>query len=137
MPLERTYSEWLNSDFAVGGVDLIQFGGVVSSCQDCHMGKIQGVPSGYDEGPAAVVGGEPTMARKLTNHFFAGPDYSVIHPGIFPHNAEAAAMAALEVFSRNERRSFPSESVRSSVPRVRRANKCRFPSDMRKAAHDR
>jgi len=33
--------------------------------------------------------------RKITDHFFAGPDYSVIHPGIFPHNAEAQQMATL------------------------------------------
>jgi mono/diheme cytochrome c family protein len=41
-PLERTYSEWKNSAFATGGVDMGgRFGGtgvsVVSSCQDCHM----------------------------------------------------------------------------------------------------
>jgi len=40
-PLERTYSEWLNSDFADGGVDMGgRFGGnktLVSTCQDCHM----------------------------------------------------------------------------------------------------
>jgi hypothetical protein len=60
-----------------------------TTCQDCHMGRIQGVPSGYDYGPAAIVGGVPTRDRKLTNHTFAGPDYSVIHPGLFPFNAEA------------------------------------------------
>ena len=26
---------------------------------------------------------------------FAGPDYSIIHPGIFPHNTEAQALATL------------------------------------------
>lgn len=40
-PLERTYSEWLLSDFAQGPVDMQgRFGGnktEVSSCQDCHM----------------------------------------------------------------------------------------------------
>jgi hypothetical protein len=46
-PLERTYSEWLNSEFAAGGVDMGgRFGGtegpVVSVCQDCHMPKITG-----------------------------------------------------------------------------------------------
>ena len=46
------------------------------SCQDCHMGREQGVESGYDFGPAAIVGDVPTRNRKLTNHFFAGPDYS-------------------------------------------------------------
>ena len=31
----------------------------------------------------------PTSDRKLTNHTFAGPDYSVIHPGLFPLNTDA------------------------------------------------
>jgi hypothetical protein len=48
---ERTYSEWLNSDFAVGGVDLIQFGGVVSSCQDCHMADVTGHGANDPEAP--------------------------------------------------------------------------------------
>lgn len=60
------------------------------------MGKEQGVASGYNEGPAAMVGGKSTKKRKITNHFFAGPDYSVIHPGIFPHNAEAQEMASMK-----------------------------------------
>jgi len=60
-----------------------------TTCQDCHMGRVQGIPSGYDFGPAAIVGGVPSRDRKLTNHTFAGPDYSVIHPGLFPQNAEA------------------------------------------------
>jgi hypothetical protein len=60
-------------------------------CQDCHMGNVQGKPdSGFGYGPAAIVGGVPTRDRKVTDHFFAGPDYSVIHPGIFPHNVEAS-----------------------------------------------
>lgn len=59
------------------------------------MGKVQGVASGYDYGPAATIGGVPTKHRKLTNHFFAGPDYSIIHPGIFPHNVEAAEFKTL------------------------------------------
>ncbi|MCB9838518.1 MAG: hypothetical protein H6813_04200 [Phycisphaeraceae bacterium] len=41
-PVERTYSEWLNSAFANGGVDLMgRFGGnltgPIQTCQDCHM----------------------------------------------------------------------------------------------------
>ncbi len=40
-PVERTYSEWANSAFADGGVDMGgRFGGnkaLVSTCQDCHM----------------------------------------------------------------------------------------------------
>ena len=59
------------------------------------MGKIQGKVSGYEQGPAAIVGGVPTKTRKLTSHVFSGPDYSLIHPGIFPHNAEAQQLASL------------------------------------------
>ncbi len=83
--LEEAFSEYKNSPAAEAK----------QSCQDCHMGKVQGLPSGYDHGPAAVVGGVATTPRKLTNHFFAGPDYSVVHPGIFPHNSDAAQMATL------------------------------------------
>ena len=41
-PVERTYEEWLNSDYAKGGVLAPQFAGaksdgMVASCQDCHM----------------------------------------------------------------------------------------------------
>lgn len=84
--LEEAFSEYRTSPAAANGV----------TCQDCHMGKVQGIPSGYDHGPAAVVADLPTKPRKLTNHFFAGPDYSLIHPGIFPHNAEAQSLATLK-----------------------------------------
>ena len=51
-PVERTYSEWLNSDFASGPVELNgRFGGnitAVSTCQDCHMPKTTGFGCGVD-----------------------------------------------------------------------------------------
>ena len=84
--LEEAFSEYKNSPAAARG----------ETCQDCHMASVQGAVSEYKVGPAAVVGDVPTKPRKLTNHFFAGPDYSVIHPGIFPHNADAAELATLE-----------------------------------------
>jgi len=59
------------------------------------MGKEQGVESGYAIAPAAKVGERYTRPRKRTDHMFAGPDYSIIHPGIFPHNVEAAEMATI------------------------------------------
>lgn len=83
--LEEAFSEYRASPAAGKGI----------SCQDCHMGKVQGIVSGYHEGPAAVVGGVPTKPRKLTNHVMAGPDYSLLPPGIFPHNAEAQQLATL------------------------------------------
>lgn len=83
--LEEAYSEYRMSPAARRGV----------TCNDCHMGKEQGVATGYDVGPAAIIGGVPTKDRKLTSHFFAGPDFSIIHPGIFPHNVEASQMASV------------------------------------------
>jgi len=83
--LEEAFSEYRTSPAAAKGI----------TCQDCHMGKIQGKVSGYEQGPAAIVGGVPTKTRKLTSHVFSGPDYSLIHPGIFPHNAEAQQLASL------------------------------------------
>lgn len=45
-PLERTFSEWSMSEFALGPVEMGgRFGGnlsAVSSCQDCHMPKATG-----------------------------------------------------------------------------------------------
>ena len=79
--LEEAFSEYRLSPAAQKGI----------TCNDCHMGKVQGKVSGYDFGPAAVIGDVPTKPRKLTTHLFSGPDYSVVHPGIFPHNQEAAA----------------------------------------------
>ncbi|MCH8311737.1 MAG: hypothetical protein IID17_01980 [Nitrospinae bacterium] len=83
--LEEAFSEYRLSPAAAKGV----------TCQDCHMGKVEGIPSGYEVGPAAIVGKQPTKDRKITSHFFAGPDYSVIHPGIFPHNIEAQELASM------------------------------------------
>jgi len=83
--LEEAYSEYRVSPAAARGI----------TCQDCHMGKIQGKPSGYERGPAAVIGDQPTQARKLASHLFSGPDYSLIHPGLFPHNEEAAAFKTM------------------------------------------
>ena len=59
------------------------------SCQDCHMGTEPGIASGYRCGPAAIVGNAPTPPRKRANHMTVGPDYSIVHPGIFPHNPAA------------------------------------------------
>ena len=37
----------------------------------------------------------PTKTRKVTSHLFSGPDYSLIHPGIFPHSQEAQEFKTL------------------------------------------
>jgi hypothetical protein len=59
------------------------------TCQDCHMGIVPGVPSGYALEPAARVNGQDTPPRKRTSHRFVGPDYSILHPGLFPLHSRA------------------------------------------------
>ncbi|MFQ5428998.1 MAG: hypothetical protein ACE5E1_01705 [Phycisphaerae bacterium] len=66
-PVERTYSEWLKSAFAVGnGVDMGgRFGApgqtFVSQCQDCHMARHLGM------GCFFVNGARPDIARHTFN----------------------------------------------------------------------
>ncbi len=83
--LEEAFSQFKNSPANKRG----------ETCQDCHMGKIPGLKSGYAFGPAAMVGDKPTPPRKLTDHRFAGPDYSIIHPGLFPFNVKAQELATM------------------------------------------
>jgi hypothetical protein len=72
-PEQRTYSEWANSDFATTGVffEDDRFGGnkpggVVSSCQDCHMPDQQG-------GACMFSDTEPFELRPdVPQHSFAG-----------------------------------------------------------------
>ena len=78
--LEVVWDQYRNSPALAEGV----------TCQDCHMGKVPGVPSGYETAPAAVVNGKSVdPGRKHANHSFYGPGYPIAHPGIFPHNPES------------------------------------------------
>ncbi|MFZ4574492.1 MAG: GC-type dockerin domain-anchored protein [Phycisphaerales bacterium] len=73
-PIERTYSEWLNSSFAQGPIDMGgRFGGnnpSVSSCQDCHMPKTGGY--GCEPGFGAE------YRSDLPRHYFAGANTWVL-----------------------------------------------------------
>jgi hypothetical protein len=78
--LEVVWDQYRASPAAARGV----------TCQDCHMGKVPGVASGYATAPTAVVNGRPVNpGRKHSNHAFYGPGYPIAHPGIFPHNPKA------------------------------------------------
>ncbi|WP_309400811.1 multiheme c-type cytochrome [Cerasicoccus maritimus] len=82
--LETAYTQFLNSPAAEKG----------QTCQDCHMSKTPGQPlSGYHHGPVAEIGGQPTPNQRLTDHSFHGPDYSIIHAGVYPHSVEGPAIA--------------------------------------------
>lgn len=102
-PLERTYSEWLHSDFASVGVDMGgRFGGlisVVSTCQDCHMPDT--------EGAGCFLPGAP-IRPDLPSHEFAGGNAWVqdivlnLYPGdgLVVENLEAGKDAARSMLQR-------------------------------------
>jgi hypothetical protein len=82
------------------------------------MGKIQGKASGYETGPAAIVGDVPTKPRKLTSHLFSGPDYPVIHPGLFPHNQEATALKTMrEWLQFKHKEGWGTDQFENAVPK--------------------
>lgn len=78
--LEEAFSEWQNSPAAKQGI----------RCHDCHMGPVQGVAIPEDQRPlgraAEVPGIDPALLplRRLSDHTFAGPDYSLLPDTEFP-----------------------------------------------------
>jgi hypothetical protein len=81
MPVERTFSEWSQSEYASSGVYAPQFagnkpGGIVSNCQDCHMHDVTaracsepGAPSRSDMGLHDLTGGN-TFVPDIIETFF-------------------------------------------------------------------
>jgi len=89
-PMERTYSEWLNSQYANGGVDASGvFGGnhatgIMVSCQDCHMPDFDGFGSVFHDD-------DPFFQRpNVPAHNFTGGNTWMpgvildLFPGAFP-----------------------------------------------------
>ncbi len=82
--LEEAFAEWLHSPAAKRGI----------TCQHCHMGPVQGKPIPEDHWPvgrAAVVPGiepESLPLRPLSDHTFAGPDYSMLPDAEFPEKLD-------------------------------------------------
>lgn len=60
------------------------------TCQDCHMGAVPGKADGYEFDYCAIINDKPFgEPRRHGNHAFWGPNYSMAHPGLFPHNKDA------------------------------------------------
>ncbi len=81
-PIERTFSEWQESEYAAVGVYAPQFagnkpGGMVSTCQDCHMRDVLG--AGCNEP------GVPVRSN-LPYHDLTGGNYFIpdVLPALFP-----------------------------------------------------
>lgn len=82
--LEEAFSEWRHSPAATQDI----------TCQQCHMGPVQGVPTrdcNRPLGRAAIVPGvDPARIplRPLSDHTFAGPDYSLLPDTEWPHKLD-------------------------------------------------
>lgn len=60
------------------------------TCQDCHMGAVPGKAEVYEFDYCAIINDKPFgEPRRHGNHSFWGPNYSMAHPGLFPHNKDA------------------------------------------------
>lgn len=97
-PVERTYSEWIASDYnTTNGVFAPQFagnkpGGRVSTCQDCHMRDVAGYGCNTNSNPGVpwrtnlplhdMTGGSIWLAGLLTNLFPGEVSAPAIQAGI-------------------------------------------------------
>lgn len=104
--LETVWEEYRASPAAKEGI----------TCQDCHMSTNPGLPSGYAEGPAAVVNGHVVnLKRRLTDHTFVGPGYPITHPGLFPFRLQDTPFTPQQWLKFDYRDQWGSDPVESRI----------------------
>lgn len=87
------------------------------TCQQCHMGRIPGVPSGFERAPVAeLITGAIEADRDHYNHSFYGPGYSIAHPGIFPHHPDAKRWSIKDWLAFDYRAGWGTQEFESDVP---------------------
>lgn len=91
-PIERTYSEWTQSEYATTGVYAPQFAGnkpdgIVSTCQDCHMQDVEGYGCNEPLVP---------LRQDLALHDFTGGNTFIpdILPDFYPGEVDMAQLQA-------------------------------------------
>ncbi|OWY71842.1 hypothetical protein B7486_09285 [cyanobacterium TDX16] len=111
MPIERTYSEWLNSEYASTGVHAPQFSGrpdgYVYVCQDCHMKAVSG--RGCNTGPIRddlplhdMTGGSTWLASLLPTLYPGEVNAAAIEAGVLRARAMLQKSASLAVNQNGE-----------------------------------
>ncbi len=99
MPVERTYSEWLHSAYNTSnGVYAPQFagnkpGGMVSTCQDCHMPDIAGHGADPDQYPGAPLRADLPL-HDMTGGSVWLPNLLPAYAGLGPNEAAALSNGA-------------------------------------------
>ena len=107
-PVERTFSEWSVSQYAAGGVYQPQFagdkpGGMVSTCQDCHMRDVTGmganVPGSPTRGDLGVhdLTGANTFVPDILPDFYPGLDTAALQDGKLRATAMLSLAATMEL----------------------------------------
>ena len=82
-PVERTFSEWGQSEYATTGVYAPQFAGnlpsgIVSTCQDCHMRNVIGAGSNVAGSPVRT---DLPLHDLMGGNAFIGELLSTFYPG--------------------------------------------------------
>jgi hypothetical protein len=93
-PVERTYSEWLNSEYATTGVHQPEFagnkpGGMVATCQDCHMRDVNAkgcnlaaAPTRPDMPLHDMTGGSTWVPQMIANLYPGKVNAAAINAGV-------------------------------------------------------
>ncbi len=109
-PIERTYSEWSQSEYAAVGVYAPQFAGnkpdgIVSTCQDCHMRDVDakganesGVKRRADLGLHDFTGGNTFVTDIVSSFFPDEVDEAQLNAAKLRATSMLQLAATLEVF---------------------------------------
>jgi hypothetical protein len=94
-PVERTFSEWQNSEYATTGVYAPQFAGnkpdgIVSTCQDCHMPDVSAYGVDSDIAPSAP------LREDMPLHDLTGGNTFILDvlPDLFPGEVDTSQLQA-------------------------------------------
>lgn len=94
-PIERTYSEWRNSEYATSGVHAPEFAGnkpdgIVSTCQDCHMPDVSARGANVPSAP---------LRADLPLHDLTGGNTFIpdILPDFYPDEVDVAQLQAAKL----------------------------------------
>lgn len=109
LPVERTYSEWTRSEYALSGVYAPQFAGnkadgIVSSCQDCHMrdvyakgANVTGVNDRADLALHDLTGGNTFVPKTISAFFPDEVDEAQLNDAVLRARSMLQKAASLEV----------------------------------------
>ena len=123
-PVERTYSEWLNSMYNTPlGVYAPQFAGykssgMVSSCQDCHMRDVYGYGANPVTNPTAVLRDDVPLHDMTGGSTWLPPLMAAAHPEHFDPAAVAAGVDRATYMLENAATLSQQQAVGQLVVRV-------------------